>query len=133
MSSGDIFEQLENAEALEKLLIAIDKQLRKVRSAKRIEYAARLSPLSRVLVMLVRTHEDEAHRAAVREAACALLGTYSDAPSGRSEDVAQVLGDALCVLELLVVRSGKLSFSAENNAIAAMPSAADIAGLRTRS
>jgi hypothetical protein len=127
--SGRIFEQLENAEALSKLLVAVVKQLRILRSARRIEYAASLSPLSRVLVMLVRTHEDEAQRAAVREAACAILGKYRDVPCGQSEDVAQVVGNALCVLELLVLRGGNLSFSAETSAIAAAPSEAEIGAL----
>ena len=127
--SGRIFEQLENAKALSKLLVAVVEQLRNLRSAKRIEYAASLSPLSRVLVMLVRTHEDEAQRAAVREAACAILGKYRDVPCGQSEDVAQVVGNALCVLELLVLRGGNLSFSAETSAIAAAPSEAEIGAL----
>ena len=127
--SGHIFEQLENAEAPSKLLVAMVKQLRNLRSAKRIEYAASLSPLSRVLVMLVRTHEDEAQRAAVREAVCAILGKYRDVPCGQSEDVAQVVGNALCVLELLVLRGGNLSFSAETSAIAAAPSEAEIGAL----
>ena len=130
VSSGRIFEQLENAKALSKLLVAVVEQLRNLRSAKRIEYAASLSPLSRVLVMLVRTHEDEAQRAAVREAACAILGKYRDVPCGQSEDVAQVVGNALCVLELLVLRGGNLSFSAETSAIAAAPSEAELGALR---
>ena len=110
-------------------MVAVVKQLRILRSAMRIEYAASLSPLSRVLVMLVRTHEDEAQRAAVREAACAILGKYRDVPCGQSEDVAQVVGNALCVLELLVLRGGNLSFSAETSAIAAAPSEAEIGAL----
>ena len=110
-------------------MVAVVEQLRNLRSAKRIEYAASLSPLSRVLVMLVRTHEDEAQRAAVREAACAILGKYRDVPCGQSEDVAQVVGNALCVLELLVLRGGNLSFSAETSAIAAAPSEAEIGAL----
>ena len=125
--SGRIFEQLENAKAPSKLLGAVVEQLRNLRSARRIEYAVRsLSPLSRALVMLVCIHEDEAQRAAVREAACTILGKYRDIPCCQSEDVAQVVGNALCVFELLVLRGGNLIFFAKTTAITAAPSEAEI-------
>jgi hypothetical protein len=121
-ASGKIFEQFENAQGLVKLLTATDKQIKNLRSEKQINYATHLLPMSRVLVMLASIYEkvDHIHREALRKISCAILEEYRDLPFGRSEEgeeeVAQSLGNAINILELLVMRCGKLTFSPETGA-----------------
>eukprot|EP01036_Dinobryon_divergens_P037564 gene37564-49164_t len=129
-ASGKIFEQFENADGLVKLLNAISQQLKRFCGKKRIEHMANLLPMSRVLVMLVGTHEGADHRMSAREVACAILKEYRDVPSANSEVVAQVLCNAVCTVELLVVHCGKLTFSADTNTYTGAPSDEDIAELR---
>ena len=102
-----------------KLLTATDKQIKNLRSEKRINYATHLLPMSRVLVMLASIYEKVDHREALRKVSCAILEEYRDTPFGRSEvveEVAQSLDNAITILELLVMRCGKLTFSPETGA-----------------
>ena len=129
-ASGEIFEQYENADGLVKLLSAIDKQLTNLKPSKRLEGAAHLLPMSRVLVMLLSVYEKADSRVATRLVACAILKEYRDVPSAHSEEVAQVLCNAVSTVELLVLRCGKLTFSADTNTYTASPcSDEDIAEL----
>ena len=120
-ASGEIFEQYENADGLVKLLSAINKQLKNLKPLKRLAHAAHLLPMSRVLVMLVSVYEGVDHKKVAREVACAILSKYSDVSSAPSEEVAQVLCNAVSTVELLVLRCGKLTFSADTNTYTASP------------
>ncbi len=128
-ASGKIFEQLKTADTLTKLLEAIEKHWRNLLTAERIEYAANLLPMCQVLAMLVSVNERAECRGAVRNLACDILKEYRDVPSGQSEVVAQVVDSALSILEYLVVRSGKLTFSAANNTYNGTPTADEMVGL----
>ena len=130
-ASGKIFEQFEIADGLGKLQSAIDKLLKTLRSDMKIDYAAHLRPMNRVLEMLASTCEKAGRRAAVRQVACAILKEYSDVvPSAHSEDVAQVVIHALCILEHLIVRCGRLTFSEVTHTYTGAPSDEDIVQLR---
>ena len=129
-ASGKIFEQYKNSAGLVKLLSAIDQQLKILQPSDRLEHAAHLLPMSRVLVMLVSVYEGIDHKKVAREVACAILSKYSDVPSAPSEAVAQILCNAVSTVELLVLRCSKLTFSAETNTYTASPcSDEDIAEL----
>ena len=120
-ANGKIFEQYENAAGLVKLLSAIGQQLMILKLPKRLKHAANLLPMSRVLVMLVSAYEGIDHMIVTREVACTILNKYSDVPSAQSEEVVEVLGNAVFIVELLVVRCSKLTFSVETNTYTAPP------------
>ena len=89
-----------------------------------MDYAAYLRSMSRVLVMLASTCDKADRRAALRQVACAILKEYRDVvPSGQSDDVAGVVDDALSILEHLIVRCSRPTFTGA-------PSDEDIAALR---
>lgn len=111
-----------------KLLGAINRHLMNLNPADRIRYAAKLLPMSRVLVMLVSVYEREDHREALRSLACAILRVYCNVPFGQSEYVDQVVVNALSILEHIVLRCGNLTFSAAANTYIGLPN--DIVGLR---
>ena len=118
-AKGEIFNQLIAADVLTKLLNAIDKHF--LNSVDKAEYMSKLVHMSRVLVMLASVYDKADRRAAVTDQACAILKEYSNVPFGQSEYVAQVVGNTSSMLEHIILRCGKLTFSAVANTYTGTP------------
>lgn len=131
-TSALIFQQFENANALVKLISAVEKRLESVPLSPILKkkYATVLAPMVKVLKMLVKSYHKQEKRSSLLLIAFQLMNEYRDSATS-VEDVADVVGSAAWILEHLMVNYGGLSFNEETACYTS--SCADKSNLKLRS